>query len=87
MPPIFNNVSEVVPITTVLPNIAALGDASLRVVFGQAPIRAEGRCDFASGTLCLIIMAPRPPDGGIPAGAVAGLMSAELPQVLTPISG
>jgi hypothetical protein len=27
-PPIFNNVSEVVPIMAVLPNIAVLGDAS-----------------------------------------------------------
>jgi hypothetical protein len=56
---IFNNVAEVVPITAVLPHIAVLGDASPHVVSSQAPIRAEGRCDFASGTPCPIIMAPR----------------------------
>jgi hypothetical protein len=55
---IFNNVAEVVPITAVLPHIAVLGDASPHVVSSQAPIRAEGRCDFASGTPCPIIMAP-----------------------------
>jgi hypothetical protein len=48
-PPIFNNVSEVVPITAVLPNIAVLGDTSLRVISSQAPVRAERRCDFTSG--------------------------------------
>jgi hypothetical protein len=74
MPSIFNNVSEVIPITAVLPNIAVLGDASLCVVSGQAPIMTEGRCDFASVMPCPIIMAPRPPDGGISAGAVAGLI-------------
>jgi hypothetical protein len=58
-PLIFNNVSEVVPITTVFPNIAVLGDASPRVVSSQAPVKAEGRCDFTSGTSCPIIMAPR----------------------------
>jgi hypothetical protein len=40
-PPIFNNVSDVVPIAAVLPNIAVMGDASSCIVFGQAPIRAE----------------------------------------------
>jgi hypothetical protein len=58
MPPIFNNVSDVVPIMAVLPNIAVLGDASPCVVSSQAPVRAEGRCDFTSGTPCPIIMGP-----------------------------
>jgi hypothetical protein len=58
-PLIFNNVAEVVLITTVLLHIAVLGDASSRVVSSQAPVRAEGRSNFTSGTPCPIIMALR----------------------------
>jgi hypothetical protein len=34
MPPIFNDVVEVILITAVLPYVAVLGDASPRIMFG-----------------------------------------------------
>jgi hypothetical protein len=41
MPPIFNDIEEVVSVMTILPHVAVLGDVSSRIVVGQMAIAAS----------------------------------------------
>jgi hypothetical protein len=51
MPPIFNDIAEVIPFTAVFPRDAVLGDASLCIMLGQMAIWTCRRRSLTLGCL------------------------------------
>jgi hypothetical protein len=57
MPPIFDDIVEVITIAAILPYGTVLSDVSPHIMLSQMAIRTSRGCGFASGMPCPIIVA------------------------------